>query len=277
MQLGREPARYNVLGVGISALTFAQARDLVLRVRGARGRGYVCCGTAHGLVEAQRDSRLKRALNDSWLTTPDGMPLVWLGPRGTERVYGPDLMLAVCDAGRAVGLTHFLFGGREGVAQELAEKLRVRFPGIVIHGVMTPPFGTADEIDVEPLKRAVAEQRPDIIWVGLGLPKQELFMARHWRDLDCGALIGVGAAFDFHSGRVRQAPRWIRGSGFEWLFRFCMEPRRLGWRYLRTNPLFIAHVLAQKLRLRRYPLDSRAELRAALSSRPTCPETRDHH
>jgi N-acetylglucosaminyldiphosphoundecaprenol N-acetyl-beta-D-mannosaminyltransferase len=135
--------------------------------------------------------------------------------------------------------------------------LAQRFPGLEIAGVLTPPFGAADEIDAEPLRRAVADTKPDVIWVGLGLPKQELFMASHWRGLEAAVLISVGAAFDFHSGRVRQAPHWIRGSGFEWLFRFCMEPRRLGWRYLRTNPLFIAHVLAQKTGLRRYAVELR--------------------
>ena len=175
------------------------------------------------------------------------MPLVWLGPRGVERVYGPDLMLAVCDAGRAVGLRHYLFGGVPGVAEELRAKLTARFPGLEIVGTMTPPFRPLHGEEIAAFRAEVHRTRPDVIWVGLGTPKQERFMAEQWRDLDAGVLIGVGAAFDFHSGRVRQAPTWIRGSGFEWLFRFCMEPRRLGWRYLRTNPLFIAHMLAQKM------------------------------
>ncbi len=253
-----EPARYNILGVGVSALTFAQARDFIVGTRGARRRGYVCCGTAHGLVEAQRDPELKRILNESWLTTPDGMPLVWLGPRGVERVYGPDLMLAVCDAGRAVGLRHYLFGGAEGVAPLLRAKLCQRYPGLEIAGLTTPPYRALDAGELEAFRTDVARTRPDVIWVGLGLPKQEKFMAAHWRELEAGVLVGVGAAFDFHSGRVRQAPGWIRGSGFEWLFRFCMEPRRLGWRYLRTNPLFIAHLLAQKTGMRKYPIPAEA-------------------
>jgi N-acetylglucosaminyldiphosphoundecaprenol N-acetyl-beta-D-mannosaminyltransferase len=245
------PARYEVIGVGISTLTFAQARDLILGVKGTSQRGYVCCGTAHGLVEAQLDTELRRVYNESWLTTPDGMPLVWLGPRGVERVYGPDLMLAVCDAGRAVGLRHTLFGGRPGVAEELRTRLCNRYPGIEIVGALTPPFAAADDLEIATLRAELERTRPDVVWVGLGSPKQEKFMAKHWRSLEAGVLIGVGAAFDFHSGRVKQAPRWIRGSGFEWLFRFCMEPRRLGWRYLRTNPLFVGYVLAQKLGLRR--------------------------
>ena len=246
---------YNVLGVGVSALTFAQARDLVLDARRAEPRGYICCGTAHGLVEAHRDPALRDAYNRSWLTTPDGMPLVWLGPPHVERVYGPDLMLAVCDAGRAHSLRHYFYGGHPGVADTLREKLVARFPGLEVAGTFTPSFQPFDANELAARRADVARCAPDVIWVGLGTPKQELFMARHAPTLDAGVLIGVGAAFDFNSGRVRQAPPWIRGSGFEWLFRFAMSPRRLGWRYLKTNPLFLAHLFAQKTGLKKYRID----------------------
>ncbi|HUR57373.1 MAG TPA: WecB/TagA/CpsF family glycosyltransferase [Opitutaceae bacterium] len=245
--------RYNVLGVGVSALTLAQARDLILGVRGQLQAGYVCFGTAYGLTEACRDAELRASFNGSWLTTPDGMPLVWLGPSGVERVYGPDLMLAVCDAGRAVGLRHYLFGGVPGVTEQLRERLVGRYPGLEIVGTSTPPFRELTPAETTALQADVARTRPDVIWVGLGTPKQEKFMARHARDLEAGVLVGVGAAFDFHSGRTRQAPRWMQRSGLEWLFRLCTEPRRLGKRYLTTNPLFAARVIAQKLGLRKYP------------------------
>jgi N-acetylglucosaminyldiphosphoundecaprenol N-acetyl-beta-D-mannosaminyltransferase len=249
------PPRYNVLGVGVSALTLAAARDFVVGTRGSLRRGYICLGTAHGLTEARRDPALRAIYNAAWLTTPDGMPLVWLGPAGTERVYGPDLMLAVCDAGRAVGLRHYLFGGVPGVAEELKQKLVARFPGLEIVGTHTPPFRPLDATESAALRADVARLRPDVIWVGLSTPKQERFMSEYWQNLDAGVLIGVGAAFDFHSGRVRQAPRWMQRSGFEWLFRLCTEPRRLGRRYLTTNPLFALRVIAQKFGVRRYPLD----------------------
>ena len=248
------PPRYNVLGVGISALTLAQARDLVVGVRGQLHRGYICLGTAHGLSECRADPDLRRTFNESWLTTPDGMPLVWLGPPGVERVYGPDLMLAVCDAGRAVGLRHYLYGGHPGVAPALEERLRQRLPGLEIVGRSTPPFRELHPEEVAALRADLTRTRPDVIWVGLGTPKQERFMARHWRDFEAGVLIGVGAAFDFHSGRVRQAPRWMQRSGLEWLFRLGTEPRRLGPRYLKTNPLFALRVLAQQTGLRKYEL-----------------------
>ena len=248
------PPRYNVLGVGVSALAFVQARDLVIGARGNRRTGYICLGTAHGLTEARSDAELRQIYNESWLTTPDGMPLVWLGPAGVERVYGPDLMLAVCDAGRAVGLRHYLFGGVEGVAEQLRAKLVTRFPGLEIVGTSTPPFRELTKEEFAALQSDVARTRADLIWVGLGTPKQEKFMARYWRELDASLLIGVGAAFDFHSGRVRQAPRWMQRSGLEWLFRLCTEPRRLGGRYLKTNPLFVLRVLAQKTGRRAYPI-----------------------
>lgn len=174
--------------------------------------------------------------------------------RNVERVYGPDLMLAVCDAGRAVGLRHYLYGGVPGVAAELRAKLTARFAGLEIVGTFTPPFRPLDATELATLRADVARTRPDVIWVGLSSPKQEKFMAAHWRDLDAAVLIGVGAAFDFHSGRVRQAPRWIQRSGFEWLFRLCTEPRRLGRRYLTTTPLFALRVLAQRTGLKKYPL-----------------------
>jgi N-acetylglucosaminyldiphosphoundecaprenol N-acetyl-beta-D-mannosaminyltransferase len=246
--------RYNVLGVGVSALGFLQARDLIMGARGARKMGYVCLCTANGISEAHRDSELMRIFNGSWLTTPDGMPMVWLGPPGVERVYGPDLMLAVCDAGRARGLRHFLYGGGPGVAEELGARLSVRFPGLLVVGTFTPPFRDLSGDEMKSLESLVAQARPDIVWVGLGTPKQERFMAGPGRTLDAGLLVGVGAAFDFLSGRIRQAPRWIQRSGLEWLFRLCMEPRRLGKRYLTTNTMFILRIAAQKLGIRRYPI-----------------------
>src|SRR5688500_3825580 len=127
-------ARYNVLGVGVSALTLPKARDLIVSARGNVRGGYICLATAHGLTEAQKDPALRRIYNESWLTTPDGMPLVWLGPPGVERVYGPDLMLAVCDAGRNVGLRHYFFGGVPGVADELSARLTTRYPGLLTAG-----------------------------------------------------------------------------------------------------------------------------------------------
>jgi N-acetylglucosaminyldiphosphoundecaprenol N-acetyl-beta-D-mannosaminyltransferase len=247
--------RYNVLGVGVSALTLASACEHIVDARGASRLGYVCVCTVHGISEARSDPAFRKILNQSYLTTPDGMPLVWLGPAGTERVYGPDLLLAVCDAGRAKGLRHYFYGGAAGVAPALAQKLIQRFPGLDVAGTFSPPYRELNSDELGALRADVARQRPDIIWVGLSTPKQERFMAKHAGLLDAALLIGIGAAFDFHSGRVRQAPRWIQRSGFEWLFRLCTEPRRLGPRYLKTNPLFLLRIFAQLTGLKKYPLE----------------------
>lgn len=239
----------------MSALTLQQATELFLAANKNHPIGYVCLGTAHGLTAARKDPTLRRIFNESWLTTPDGMPLVWLAPRGVERVYGPDLMLSVCDAGRSVGLRHYFYGGGAGTAPLLAQALTLRFPGLNVAGTFSPPFRELTDEEFRALQLDIARHRPDVVWVGLGTPKQEYFMARRWRDLDAGILVGVGAAFDFLSGRVPQAPRWMQRSGLEWLFRLCTEPRRLGPRYLKTNPLFILNVLAQKTGLKIYPTD----------------------
>lgn len=245
--------RYDVLGVGVSVLTLGHARDMIVGTRGAKRLGYVCLCTVNGIGEAHRDPEFRRILNESWLTTPDGMPLVWLGPPAVERVYGPDLLLAVCDAGREKGLRHYFYGGHAGVAEELGRRLSERFPGLKVAGTFSPPFRDLSEAEQLRLEADVASAEPDIVWVGLGTPKQERFMAGPGRSLAAGLLIGVGAAFDFHAGRVRQAPRWIQRCGLEWLFRLVQEPRRLGKRYLTTNPLFVARLAAQRLGLRRYP------------------------
>lgn len=249
-------ATYNVLGVGISALTLDQARGLVLGARGALRLGYVCATGVHGVSEAQRNPSVRQSLNAAWLNVPDGMPLVWLGRwyghRQITRVYGPDLMLAVCEAGRTVGLTHYFFGGASGVAEQLRDKLTQKFPGLQVVGTFSPPFRQLTGEEFAALRADVAARRPDIFWIGLSTPKQELFMAEYWQKLDAGLLIGVGAAFDFHSGRVVQAPRWMQRSGLEWLFRLAVEPRRLAPRYFRHLPLFVFRVSAQLTHLRNY-------------------------
>lgn len=247
-----ELPRFDVLGAKVHACAFAEALARVLAAKGQTGLGYVCFCNAHGLVESLDDPALRSAYNQAYLATPDGMPLVWLGrQRGhpaIERVYGPDLMLAACDAGRKVGLRHYFYGGREGVAAQLAEKLRLRFPGLDVAGYSTPPAAFSEASELGPLRDELDRLRPDLLWLGLGAPKQELFMARHSATLPAGLLLGVGAAFDFHSGRVSQAPRWMQRSGLEWFYRLCREPRRLGRRYLFTTPRFAWGVARQLLR-----------------------------
>jgi N-acetylglucosaminyldiphosphoundecaprenol N-acetyl-beta-D-mannosaminyltransferase len=208
---------------------------------------------------ARTDADLHRAYRESLLTTADGMPLVWLGKWhghvDITRVYGPDLLLAVCDAGRQVGLKHFFYGGAPGVAETLREKSTVRFPGLIVAGTHTPPYRALTDEEFSALQKEITAAQPDVLWIGLSSPTQEKFMRAHAAQLDAGLLIGVGAAFDFHSGRVKQAPRWMQRSGLEWLFRLGTDPVRLWKRYLVHNPLFVLRTIAQLSGLKKYPVD----------------------
>jgi N-acetylglucosaminyldiphosphoundecaprenol N-acetyl-beta-D-mannosaminyltransferase len=253
-----EIQRFNVLGVAMSALDLRLAVQAVLEACGTRRKGYVCVTGVHGVTEAQNDPAFKRILNGAFLNTTDGMPLVWLGKhavgRWVDRVYGPDLMLDVFKATQDGRFSHFLYGGAPDVAARLKAGMEERFPGIRIAGVWCPPFRPLDDMEQAELASAVKDARPDILWVGLSTPKQERFMAEFLPKLDCTLMFGVGAAFDFHSGRVKQAPRWVQRCGLEWLYRMCREPRRLWRRYCVNNPLFIGRIFLQLTGLKKYPL-----------------------
>jgi N-acetylglucosaminyldiphosphoundecaprenol N-acetyl-beta-D-mannosaminyltransferase len=187
------------------------------------------------------------------------MPTVWMGKLAghpeMDRVYGPDLMELICRTGVSKGWKHFLYGGAAGVAEELKAKLEARFLGVKIVGTYTPPFRPLETEEERDLIQRVERVRPDLFWVGLSTPKQERFMAAFLPKLETKLMVGVGAAFDFHAGKVRQAPRWIQRSGLEWAYRIGQEPRRLWKRYARNNPLFVGRVLLQKSGLRRYSLE----------------------
>ncbi len=251
--------RFNVLGVSVSAMNLRLATEAVLEALRTRRKGYVCVTGVHGVTEAQNDPEFRRILNASFLNTTDGMPLVWLGKHyvggEVDRVYGPDLMLEIFAATQATPFRHFFYGGAPGVAEELKAKLEARFPGVSICGTYCPPFRPLNAAEEAELTALVAETRPDVIWVGLSTPKQERFMAAWLPRLETTLMFGVGAAFDFHAGRVRQAPRWIQRSGFEWLYRMSCEPRRLARRYLVNNPLFLWRIAGQLSGLRKYPLE----------------------
>jgi N-acetylglucosaminyldiphosphoundecaprenol N-acetyl-beta-D-mannosaminyltransferase len=164
-------------------------------------------------------------------------------------------MLLIAGFTQSRGYTHFLYGGADGVAQELKQRLETRFPGIKIVGTHTPPFRTLNFAEEAQLIQTVNSLKPDIIWVGLSTPKQERFMAQYSPKLEATLMFGVGAAFDFHAGRVRQAPLWMQRSGLEWFFRLCAEPRRLWRRYLKNNPLFLWRITGQLLGLKKYPIE----------------------
>jgi N-acetylglucosaminyldiphosphoundecaprenol N-acetyl-beta-D-mannosaminyltransferase len=254
-------ARFNVIGVAISATDLPRAVDTILSWRQRGERHFVSTCTAHTLVECQRNPALRERINGAALAVPDGMPLVWLarkhGYPDVSRVYGPDLLLAVCEAGLPLGLRHFFYGGAPGVPERLAARLQQHFPSLSVVGCISPPYGELTTEEDAALVEQINAVAPDIVWVGLGTPKQDFWSADHVGRLTASALIGVGAAFDFHSGRVRQAPPWVQRSGLEWLFRLVQEPRRLWRRYLVDNAIFVYHVGAQSLGLRAYPIETK--------------------
>ena len=251
--------RVNVLGIGLSVLNLDLALAAISNALANKTKGYICVTGVHGVMESQSDPALRGILNRAFLNTPDGMPMVWAGKlrghREMSRVYGPDLMNLVCDWSRQKNYTHFFYGGANGVAEELKRRLVEKFPGLKVVGTYTPPFRALNADEEAELIRTVAMLKPDMIWVGLSTPKQERFMAQYGLKLDATLMFGVGAAFDFHAGRVRQAPRWMQRSGLEWLFRLCCEPKRLWKRYLKNNPIFLWKFFCQLAGLKNYGLE----------------------
>jgi N-acetylglucosaminyldiphosphoundecaprenol N-acetyl-beta-D-mannosaminyltransferase len=250
--------KVNILGVGVSAINMGMALAAIDRWIADRAPTYVCATTVHGIMESQFSEELRQIHNNAGLVTPDGMPLVWLtrlqGYAHVQRVYGPDLMLALCTHSVPQGYRHHFYGGADGVAQELARALIKRFPGLQVAGASTPPFRPLTDAEDERVVAEINATRPDIVWVGLGAPKQEYWMAAHVGRVTAPVLIGVGAAFDFHTGRKKQAPRWMQRNGLEWLYRLASEPRRLWKRYLVYNTLFVGHVILQISGFRKYPI-----------------------
>jgi len=241
---------YDLLGVNMSVLNIPDAVRRILEAVEQRRRGYICVTGVHGIMESRTDQSLRQILNNAFLCTPDGMPTVWMGKLSghpeMSRVYGPDLMLAVMEATRDKPVRHFFYGGQEGVADNLKTKLEQRFPGVSITGTFCPPFRPLTEEEVHELQSKVSTSQADIVWVGLSTPKQERFMAEYLPQLDTSIMVGVGAAFDFHSGRVKQAPVWIQRNGLEWLYRVMQEPKRLWRRYFSIVPRFMLLVAAGK-------------------------------
>ncbi len=264
------PPKQTVVGVGISTTSYREVAGVCRRWIDSLGHWrqagrpaalappgrYITVTSVHGAMEAFWNPEFRQVLNGADIATPDGMPLVWalrsMRVRGQQRVYGPNLMLELCQQAARLGHGIFLYGGRPERLEELQQQLQARFPGLVIAGACSPPFRPLtreeDEADVARLQ----ESEADIVFVGLSTPKQERWMAAHRDRLPGVVLIGVGAAFDFHAGRVPQAPAWVQQSGLEWFFRLLMEPRRLWKRYLLVTPLFLPLWALQRIGILRY-------------------------
>jgi len=249
--------QFRVLGVRVSAVQIPQVVTMMEDwIHSGKTGMYVAVTGMHGVSEARTNGKFRDILNGASLVVPDGMPLVWLGRlRGfglKRRVYGPELMMTFCESTAQKGYRHFLYGGADGVPEQLVKVLEERCPGISIVGTYSPPFRTLTPQEEWEVVQRIESSGADIVWVGLSTPKQEQWMVHFRNKLRVPVLVGVGAAFDFHTGRQRQAPVWMRENGLEWFFRLVTEPRRLWRRYLVNGSGFVCNVGLELLKLRRF-------------------------
>jgi N-acetylglucosaminyldiphosphoundecaprenol N-acetyl-beta-D-mannosaminyltransferase len=248
---------FRLLGVKVHAVQIPDAVSQMEEwIREHDACHYVAVTGMHGVMEAQHDHLFKTILNTADMVVSDGMPLVWAGRRHgfpmKRRVYGPELMLTFCKETAHKGYRHYFYGGATEVPGELAHSLQTRFPGMHIAGTFSPPFRALTKEEDDEIVARINEAKADILWVGLSTPKQERWMYEHRDKLNVPVLMGVGAAFDLNSGRLKQAPPWMRENGLEWFFRLLMEPRRLWKRYLVYGSKFAWNVSLEMLKLKQF-------------------------
>jgi len=248
--------KLNVLGVSISAISIEKAVLQIEKWIESNKKTYVCVTGVHGVIESQKDSYLKKIHNNAGMCLPDGLPLVWIGKyykqKDISQVRGADFMLAVLNSSAKKGYSHFFYGGKKGVPETLRDAMKKRFPGLKVFGTYSPPFRPLNEIEENKLIKDIDRIGPDIFWVGLSTPKQEQWMVEYLNRLNTKVMIGVGAAFDFHAGLVKEAPKVIQKVGLEWFFRMCSEPKRLLKRYGYIVPAFLILIFCQIAGLKRY-------------------------
>ncbi len=239
--------QFDILGVKISATNLADSCDFIENKIRAHDSSYICIAPVATIVDCQKDHEYLEVINNASMTTPDGMPVVWLGKfkgyKQVSRTYGPDLLDRFCRLGCSRGYSHYFYGGTQKTNQLLEKKLKEKYPEINIVGRYAPPFRKIKEEESFEILEQINTLKPDVLWVGLGSPKQDFWMAQHQKLLDVGVMIGVGAAFDFIAGTKKQAPVWMQKTGLEWLFRLFSEPKRLWKRYLIGNSLFILYLI----------------------------------
>jgi len=246
----KSPPTGDVLGVRLALTDYESTLDWIDAIVDQRARGYICVCNVHTVMASTEDRKLRSALVDSSLNVPDGQPLVWalnaLGHPLDGRVYGPELMARACARATSSGLRFYLYGGRdESALAQLELSLRQRYPGLKVAGGYSPPHRPLTTDETAAVIEQINDAGADVVWVGIGVPKQEKWMARMRPELEAPVLVGVGAAFDFHAGLVSQAPSWMQDSGLEWAYRLAQEPRRLWRRYVRYNPRFLVALARQ--------------------------------
>lgn len=246
---------FTVLGSRCFVGDLRRASENVIERVGTRSGGYICQANAHVLVTSRHDLELRRALEEAWTVHPDGSPVAWLARRlgapSASRIAGADLMTRVFELGEALGLRHYLFGSTRIVIDRLEIALASAHKRARIVGALSPPFGSLFDEQALQAVEAIRNAEPDIVWCGLGAPKQELWMNRYASLLAPAVLVGVGAAFDFHAGTKRRAPEWMQRNGLEWAHRLWSEPSRLASRYVRTNSEFIVRAAVEIASTRR--------------------------
>jgi len=249
----RDQLRQNILGVMVSAIDLDQALEYCQNQIETHQPAYICVAPAHSIMDCYDDKYLKEIFNKSGMTTPDGMAVVWIlkikGNKTVSRVYGPDLLLSLCELSNETGWKHFFYGSTNQVLNQLQINLLAKYPEVNICGTFSPPVQDEKITEQQEVIDKINQLDPDIVWVGLGSPKQEYWMSDHRGKLNAPLLIGVGAAFDFLSGNKNQAPKWVQRSGIEWLYRLINEPRRLWRRYIKY-PKFVMLVLMEMVGLK---------------------------
>lgn len=241
----------DILQVKFDLVAYHAAMETIDQWKQAGQRQYVTITNPHSVLLCHRDRQMGQATRQAGMVLPDGTGIILaarlLGYSHNGRATGPMLMLKLCDWGRLKGYRHFFYGGAEGVAEKLAEKLSRDYPGLLVVGTYYPPFRQLSEAEDQAIVDEINKTKPDIVWIGLGAPKQEKWMAEHVGRITATAMIGVGAAFDFHSGNVKWAPAWIRKIGMEWAYRLALEPRRM-WRRNIDSPIFLTKVIGQRVK-----------------------------
>lgn len=252
----RRPPCAEVLGIPLAVSDYGRVLAWMRSTIAAGACGWISAAAVNLVMSAHDDPRVRAALAEATLIVPDGQPLVWalhaLGHRDATRIYGPDLMALFCAQAASDGIPMYLYGGRDdGRLDLLKRRLCARYPGLAIAGAFSPPFQPLSDRERARVAEEINRSGAQVVWVGTGQPKQELWMAQMRPLLHAPLLVGVGAAFDFHAGLVAQAPSWMQRAGLEWLFRLSREPRRLWRRYATQNPRFVAGFARQYLSARR--------------------------